>query len=180
MYEIPKDFKLKYDESLIDDAISKIADNMNKFFMTQDFKDKKILILAVLNGALYFTADLTRKLKFNAEVASIKASSYTNNKQGDSVQIQGYGFNVKDKVIILIDDICDTGHTLKMLSKTMKELGAKEVYSVSLLQKKANTCFVPTFSGIVYDGDDWFVGFGMDDSEYYRHLPKIYTKEKVY
>ena len=180
MFTLPRELKLKSDKDYIDDVISKMAVEMNSFFTNEKFLNEEILILAVLTGALYFAADLTRKLNFNAEVGSIKASSYINNKQEGDVKVQGNGANVKDKVVILLDDICDTGHTFEILSKNMKELGAKEVYCASLLLKQENTYFIPNFSGIVYKGDDWFVGYGMDDSQKYRHLSSIYTKKKVY
>ena len=180
MYTLPNELKLRYNKNFIDDALNKIADKMNAFFLNEKYNNQEILILVILNGALYFAADLTRKLDFNAEVASVKASSYTNNKQGGEVKIQINGADVKDKIVILMDDICDTGHTLEKLSKTILEMGAKEVYSATLLLKQANTYFIPTFSGIIYEGDDWFVGYGMDDSQKFRHLPEIYAKEKVY
>ena len=163
MFTLPSELKLKYDKDYIDDVISKMAVEMNSFFTNEKFLNEEILILAVLTGALYFAADLTRKLNFNAEVGSIKASSYINNKQEGDVKVQGNG-----------------GHTFEILSKNMKELGAKEVYCASLLLKQENTYFIPNFSGIVYKGDDWFVGYGMDDSQKYRHLSSIYTKKKVY
>lgn len=179
MYKIPNKFKLTYDKDCIANAVDKIASKMNDFFSDEKFKDDDILILTILNGAIYFAADLTRKLTIDAEVASVKVSSYVNNKQAADLHIQG-NIDVTNKVVILLDEICDSGRTFEVLSNKIKEMGAKDVYSASLLFRESNDRFIPTFSGIVYKGDDWFVGYGMDDSKRFRHLPEIYIiKEKA-
>ncbi|MGI6680849.1 MAG: phosphoribosyltransferase [Bdellovibrionota bacterium] len=176
---IPTDFKLKYDKNCIDDAISNVADKMNKFFNKKDFKNDDIVALTILKGAMFFSIDLMKKLAFNFSVDFLKASSYHSNKQSTEILIDAKNVFVKDKTVILLDDICDTGITLYELSNILKNYGAKEVYSAVLLKRLGTTSkYKPNWVGFVDKSKDWFVGYGMDDAQKWRQLPEIYVKKQ--
>jgi hypoxanthine phosphoribosyltransferase len=91
------------------------------------------------------------------------------------VKIHSEGLAVKGRVVLVVDDLCDTGRTLEALEKELLERGAREVRSVVLIRRLLNKpTFVPCWVGFEYSGLEWFVGYGMDDGERWRNLPGVY------
>ena len=83
------------------------------------------------------------------------------------------------RAILMIDDICDSGSTLAKLEHVFLDLGASVVNSVVLIHRLcAAPKFKPTWSGFEYQGDAWFVGYGMEDKNKYANLPAIYKTSK--
>jgi hypoxanthine phosphoribosyltransferase len=79
-------------------------------------------------------------------------------------------------VILLLDDICETGGSLLKLQNVFLELGAREVRSaVCIRRTTTGASYHPTWSGFEFPGREWFVGYGMDDRNYHSTLPDIYT-----
>jgi hypoxanthine phosphoribosyltransferase len=84
--------------------------------------------------------------------------------------------DVEGKIVYIVDDIVESGNTMKYLIEHFKKLGAREVYSVSLLQRK-NSTYKADFYALEVEQDDWLIGYGLDDADgFYRHHPRVYIK----
>ena len=139
------------------------------------------LLVGVLTGAFIFVADLVRQMNPDIKLAFVKAESYgdSDTSCGD-VRFAGIEkLNFKDKRILVIDDILDTGHTLKALTKVMQDRGAISVKSCVLLDKpsRREVAFEADFKGFVIE-NLFAVGYGLDYADNYRALPAIYTLQE--
>jgi hypoxanthine phosphoribosyltransferase len=83
---------------------------------------------------------------------------------------------VKGRVVLVIDDICDSGGTLQELERYLIAAGAREVRTVVLIRRLLDRpTFVPCWVGFEFTGLEWFVGYGMEDGNRWRNLPAVYT-----
>jgi len=139
------------------------------------------LLVGVLTGAFIFVADLVRQMNSDLKLAFIKAESYgcSDTSCGEVRFTDIKKLNVKDKRILVIDDILDTGHTLNALTKVMQNCGASSVKSCVLLDKpsRREVAFEADFKGFVID-NVFAVGYGLDYADNYRTLPAIYTLQE--
>ncbi len=152
--------------------IAQVAQEIQK-----DFQSDEIVIVMIMKGAICLVADLIRHLTTACQLESIHASSYGTNgiKQG-ALTIRGIeNLNLKDKRVLIVDDIFDTGHTLTSIIAELKKLKPKTLKSLVLLSKKKQrkSSFLPDY--VLFEIDDEFVvGYGLDYKEKYRNLPGIY------
>ena len=136
-----------------------------------------IVFVCVMKGGFMFFSDLIKYIKYPIEVDFIKCSSYDGQQQQDLTIHYDIEANIKDKTMFLVDDILDTGGTMKVLKKHFKKLGAKQVETVSAVYKE-NVDFPNHF--YIYkqpEGvDPWYIGYGMDGPKgYSRNLDTIHT-----
>lgn len=179
----PSDFKLQYSRKDIAREISKMASSITKWAEAAA-KDtgRDPIAVPVLRGAMFFLTDLIREVGCSIEVAPVTALAYdptTNlpNAEG-SVSINLKGLDAKGRSILIVDDICDTGRTLAVLSDALSVEGANEVKAAVLICRDRDTekrLYEPQWAGFHYPGPEWFVGYGMDDKERWRNLPEVYT-----
>ena len=136
-----------------------------------------IVFVCVMKGGFMFFSDLIKKVHYPIEVDFIKCSSYDGQQQKDLAIHYDIEANVKDKTVFLIDDILDTGGTMKVLKKHFKKLGAKQVETVSAVYKE-NLDF-PDHLFIYQQKENknpWYIGYGMDGPKgYSRNLDTIHT-----
>jgi hypoxanthine phosphoribosyltransferase len=166
-----KKFKPFIEEQAIKQAVRVIADNMNK-----DLKEKNPLFIIVLNGAFMFASDLFKHLKMDCEVSFVKLSSYEGTKSTSVVrEVIGLDQDVTGRTIVVVEDIIDTGITMKHTIHTLSKMNAAEVKIASLLFKP--NAFKEDYK-IDYVGleiaNDFIVGYGLDYDGLGRNLPKIY------
>ena len=161
----------------IEKCIDKLALEINK-----DYKGKNPLAIGLLKGCLPFMSDLVKKFDFDVSIEYMRTSSYIGTESTGNVKIIGYVPDVVGKDILLIDDIIDSGKTLKEIHKLLLNMGAKSVKTCVLLDK-----IVPR--KIEFDVDyvgskvenEFVVGYGFDYNEHYRNLPYIgVLREEVY
>ena len=177
LMETPQNYKILYPKEQIDARIAELAKDIGSWAAACKEKDgKDILSLPVMSGAIFFYADLVRAINTSVEVTPISARSYVNNSQQQQVDIELANVRVQGRSVLLVDDICDSGRTLEKLKATLEAEGASEIRSAVLLERKKSTeYFRPDYIGFEYEGDEWFVGYGMDDKERFRNLPEIYV-----
>eukprot|EP00191_Tetraselmis_sp_GSL018_P007202 CAMPEP_0177605102 /NCGR_PEP_ID=MMETSP0419_2-20121207/16506_1 /TAXON_ID=582737 /ORGANISM="Tetraselmis sp., Strain GSL018" /LENGTH=215 /DNA_ID=CAMNT_0019099197 /DNA_START=259 /DNA_END=906 /DNA_ORIENTATION=+ len=137
-----------------------------------------ILILGVLTGAFIFTSDLVRHLSIPAEVKFVKASSYgTGTVSSGTVSISEDSIcehDVYDKTVVVVEDIVDTGNTLKRLLGCLRSSQPRDVISVCLLDKPSRRQVNLKADITAFEIPDKFVvGYGLDFAEQYRCLPYI-------
>ena len=136
-----------------------------------------IVFICVMKGGFMFFSDLIKKIKYPIEVDFIKCSSYDGQEQKDIEMHYDIETNVKDKTVFLVDDILDSGATMKALISHFKALGAKQDETVSAVYKE-NVDFPNHF--FIYQQPEgvnpWYIGYGMDGPKgYSRNLDTIYT-----
>lgn len=137
--------------------------------IAQDQSGKPLEVIGLMHGALFFMADLIRHLDFELGVHTLRLKSYDGNAQG-RVRFE-LDFDPKDKRILIVDDILDSGNSLKTLSAELKRQGAAEVLTCCLLDKGLSDVKL-TYPGLTCP-DLWVVGYGMDYNGFYRNLPFV-------
>lgn len=170
-----KKFETLIKETEIRAAIDIVAARLNL-----ELDGKRPLFVCVLNGAFMFAADLMRRLTIDCQISFMKVASYEGTgSTGRVKQLIGLNEEVKGRTVVLIEDIVDTGETMVMLTKQLKDLGAADVRIATLLFKP-ESCrkdVTPNYIGINLP-KDFIVGYGLDYNGYGRNLTDIYTLVK--
>ncbi|MDD2941590.1 MAG: phosphoribosyltransferase family protein [bacterium] len=136
-----------------------------------------VVAVCVLRGGVFFYSDLLRSLAFSVETAFCRSEAYCkeSNQELEQSRIELICCNVAGRSVLMVDEICDSGKTLALISKTLKDAGAGEIRSVSLVRRIVpKPQFVPDWSCFDYHGEEWLVGLGLDDANRYSNLPEIY------
>ena len=141
-----------------------------------DYRDRPVTIVGILTGSLMFLADLVRHLDFPLRIGFIQASSYrgATTKPGELHVSPELLPDVRDRHVLLLDDILDTGQTLGYLVRHLRGLGVASVRVGVLLRKlgRQQIALEPDYVG--FDIPDAFViGYGLDYNDEYRNLPFI-------
>ncbi|OOO00532.1 MAG: hypoxanthine phosphoribosyltransferase [Epulopiscium sp. Nele67-Bin004] len=152
--------------------------------ITTDYTDKDLLVIGILKGSSLFMSDLIRKIKLPITIDFMIVSSY-----GDSTETSGIvkilkdlDKNVEGKHILIVEDIIDTGLTLKYLQELLQSRNPASVKVCTLLDKpsKRKQNIKPDYVGFEVP-DEFVVGYGVDYAEKYRNLPFIgVLKSSVY
>ena len=148
--------------------------------ISNDYAGKEILVIGILKGAIIFLADLIRELKIPVYIDFIAVSSYgAATKSSGIVRIlKDLDEDIRNKHVLLIEDIIDTGLTLNYLLKNLKSRGPASLEVCTLLQKKEKQR-VPL--DIKYVGfaipDVFVVGYGLDYAQQHRCIPRICSLE---
>jgi len=156
----------------------KVAELAKK--ISDDYKNKgKLLIVGILKGSAIFLSDLVRQLELDCEIDFISVRSYDGKDSTGVVQlIMDLYDNPVKKNILIVEDIVDTGRTLKFLKQNLLTREAKSVKICALLNKIGRR---KTKVKIDYKGFDvpnkFIVGYGLDYNEKYRNLPYIAVLE---
>lgn len=157
-------------------AVNKLAAEI-----TRDYRDKYPLLIGILKGSFVFMADLVRLLDFPLEVDFIRLSSYGQGTEssGKVEVVQGLRSPVKDRNILVIEDIIDTGLTTTFLMDYLEDKKPATLKLCALTDKPSGH---KTEVDIDYLGltvpDEFLVGYGLDCNEQYRNLPDICILEK--
>jgi len=144
--------------------------------ITRDYRDSKLLILGILKGAVPFMADLIREIKVPLSYDFMAVSSYGASTQSSGVVriLKDLERSVEDEHILIVEDIVDTGLTLKYLKENLSNRKPLSIKVATLLDKpsRRKVSVVPDYNGFTIP-DEFVVGYGLDFNEYYRNLPYI-------
>jgi hypoxanthine phosphoribosyltransferase len=161
-----------YSSDQVNHAIDLIASEV-----TLQLEDACPLVLTIMNGGLFFAGHLLPKLKFPLEQDFLHASRYQGGIEGKVIEWRTYPTNkIKDRVVLLLDDILDEGITLEKVKAYCLEQGAKAV-KIAVLTEKNPDRPKPTsadFSRLIVP-DQYVFGCGMDAYGWWRNLPEIYA-----
>jgi hypoxanthine phosphoribosyltransferase len=159
-----------FSESLIQKRISEVA-----LQISENFKNKEILVVAVLNGSFIFCADLVRKINLKIVVDFVSLSSYCGMKSQCKVNVvSGLKESVEDKNVLIIEDIVDTGVTLDFLIREISFKNPKNIKTCVLLNKKVIRKKNVSVDYSCFEVDNSFVvGYGLDYDGLFRGLPYI-------
>ncbi len=173
---LDKTFEVMIDQGEILGAIERVAAQINA-----DFADEEPVFVCVLNGAFMFAADLLKRVVMPCDVSFVKLSSYEGTSStGQVKELIGLGVDVKDRAVVLIEDIVDTGATIKMLIDKMLQLGARRVATATLLFKP-EACrkdVVPEYVALQIPSD-FIIGYGLDYDGRGRNLQDIYKLKNI-
>lgn len=159
------------DAQKIDEAIEVVAEQLNK-----DYMEEPPIILVTLNGAIVFAADLLKKLQFSSILSCIKISSYQDTQStGEMKMLLGLNEDVKNKRVLIIEDIVDTGKTYQTLVNLLNEKEAKEIRIATLTMKPdAYKLDLPVHYVGMNIPNKFVVGRGLDYNGLGRNLTHIY------
>ena len=138
-----------------------------------------LTIVAVMTGSLVLLADLIRQLSMPVRVSLIQASSYRGGTESGSLWIRDdMMLDVKDRDVLVVDDIFDTGKTLEAVMECIAEMQPLSLSSAVLLHKKERqqVSLVPDFVAFNIP-DEFVVGYGLDYQDLYRNLPFLAVLE---
>ncbi len=145
--------------------------------ISEDYKDREIILIGTLKGSFIFLADLARHLTVPVKVDFIRASSYGagTTTSGKVVITKDINFDIKGKDVMIIEDIVDTGLTLSHLIEYFKSYEPRSVKVCALLDKHERRDVEVTVDYSCHTLEEGFlVGYGLDYNEEYRNLPAIY------
>lgn len=145
--------------------------------ISQDLEGKRPLFLAVLNGSFVFAADLLRGIVTPCEISFVRMSSYEGTSSTGSVkQLIGLKEDIKGRTVVIVEDIIDSGLTMKNLLSMLEEKGPAEIKIASLLVKPGNLKVDLDIPYCCFEiPNDFIVGYGLDYDGEGRNLPSIYT-----
>ena len=145
--------------------------------ITEDRRGKRPLFICVLNGAFPFASDLFREVETDAEITFIRLKSYEGTSTTGVVkEIMGLGEDIKDRTVIVVEDIVDTGHTIKRLVVALAGAQPAELKIATLLFKPESLqCDIkPDYVGFAIP-PKFIIGFGLDLDGLARNLKDIYV-----
>jgi hypoxanthine phosphoribosyltransferase len=163
---------LLFSEQEVEAALDKIAGQIN-----HKLAELNPLLLCVINGGIVIAGKLVTRLTFPLTIDSINASRYQNQTTGGNIEwILKPSTPLKDRTILIVDDILDEGITLATIHDYCLEQGATAVYSAVLLDKilSHNKPISADFIGLEVE-NRYLFGYGMDYKGYLRNVPGIYA-----
>jgi hypoxanthine phosphoribosyltransferase len=168
---LDKTFREFITEETIQSRIEELAVIVNN-----ELSGKDVVFLGILNGAFLFAADLFRRIEINARISFIKLASYEGTgSSGKIKELIGWNEDIRNKTIVVIEDIVDTGNTLERIVDELLIRKASEIRIAALLYKpeayKKNIHL--DYVGFEIP-NDFVVGYGLDYDGYGRNLPSVY------
>lgn len=166
-----KTFEPYLPESLIQEKIKELGEIISK-----EYEGKKPLFIGVLNGSFMFAADLFKQITIEAEICFIKLASYKGTKStGNVITAIGLDTDIRDRHLILLEDIIDTGKTMNEFMPQLYHQQPASVKMAVLLHKPDATIYPVQIDYCCFSIPDRFVlGYGLDYDGFGRNLKEIY------
>ena len=148
------------------------------------YEGRKPVVICVLKGSVLFFSELIRNMKTNLTIDFMSVSSYGSGttSSGELKVKQDLSTDIKDRDVLIVEDIVDSGNTLYHLKKMLNQRAPASVNIVTLLDKPARreVPMEPEYTGFVIE-DEFVIGYGLDYAEEYRNLPYVgVLKRSVY
>jgi hypoxanthine phosphoribosyltransferase len=161
-----------YSADEVSEAMTALALGLNIYF-----ENKRPVVLSVMNGAVFFVGQLMPQLTFPLELSYVHASRYENGVEGHEIKwIASPNIDIKDRSVLILDDILDEGVTLKAIVEKCYSLGANQVKTAVLVEKKLEKEKTISADYVGFEVPDRYVfGCGMDVYGWWRNLPEIYA-----
>ncbi len=167
-----KTFKTFIPEEKILQRVKEVADKINK-----DMAGKNPLFLAVLNGSFVFAADLMRYITIPCEISFVKLASYQGTvSTGKIKEVIGINEELEGRTVIILEDIVDTGFTMKRMLETLGTRNPESLHICTLLLKPGKLQIPLNIEYAAMEiPNDFIVGYGLDYDQQGRNLRDIYT-----
>ncbi|MDR0861558.1 MAG: hypoxanthine phosphoribosyltransferase [Oscillospiraceae bacterium] len=171
--------RVSYSEETIAQRVAELGVRVSA-----DYRDRDPILLGILKGSFIFLADLARTLHIPCEIQFMKASSYGSgtSSSGTVNLTPGLTVEVSGRHVLIVEDILDSGRTLELLTAHLETLGAASVEICVLLDKieRREVPIAAKYIGFTCPSE-FYVGYGLDYAERYRHLPYIgVLKPEIY
>ncbi len=155
----------------IKEQVNRLAEEINR-----DYEGKRPLFIAILNGSFMFASDLFKELSIECEICFIKLASYKGTKStGQVITSIGLDATLKERHVIIIEDIVDTGKTLNEFLPQLWDQQPASLKIAALLHKPDSLAFPIKIDYLGFNVPDKFLlGYGLDYDGYARNLKEIY------
>ena len=166
------EFEILINEKVLQQKVKELAQQISK-----DYKRKVPIFVGVLNGAILFMSDLIRELSVECEIDFIKISSYGDKRvsSGQITMIKDFSADLHGRDIIVVEDIVDSGLSVRYLKKRIESMKPTSVKFVSLLVKKDCAVVPLKIDYVGFEIENKFViGYGLDLAQQKRNLNAIY------
>ena len=163
--------KVLVDEKSLEKRVGELADELYGIY-----GDEEVVFVCVLKGSVFFTCDLMKKYKGDARIEFLRVSSYEGTESTGKIvlKLPLKEENIKDKHVLIVEDIIDTGRTLSHLMEVLKVRKPATLKLCTLLDKPSRRVVDVK---VDYTGfeipDEFVVGYGLDFAQKYRNLPYI-------
>jgi hypoxanthine phosphoribosyltransferase len=166
-----KHFEPFISENAIQNEVSRIAKEMNG-----DLASKDPIFLGILNGAFMFASDLYKQLDFPCQITFLKLASYSGTQSTGTVkQLIGINRDLKDRVVVVLEDIVDTGVTLETIIRQLSGYQPAEIRVATFLHKPDATIKIVKLDYVGMEiPNDFILGYGLDYNGYGRNFKEIY------
>lgn len=166
-----KRFSLYLEEEIILNRVKDLA-----ISLSQDYKEKELILLCILNGAYMFASDLSKNYNGSVEVSFVKVSSYVGTESTGKVdELIGLTANLKNKHVVIVEDIVDTGLTIDKVIFLLNQKQPESIEICTLLYKPEAFLGKHRPKYVGFDIPNKFVvGYGLDYNELGRNLNEIY------
>ena len=148
--------------------------------ITKDYEGKEVCVLPLLTGSFVFGADIFKALDLKAKIGFMTTSSYGHSEvsSGTVTVVNDIPDNIEGLDVIIVDDIIDTGYTMKFVIDHVKKLGARSVKTCVLLDKPSRRKVDLKPDYCCFEIEDLFVvGYGLDYEGFYRNVPYVFNWE---
>lgn len=175
MLYMEEKFKVLISQEQIQKRLFELAEQLDK-----DYEGKEVVVVSVMRGAVFFTVDLTLKMKTKLKYEFLTISSYEGTESTGTITMrEGLRESIEGKDVLILEDIVDTGRSMKYLLNYLKSKNPKSLKVCTLANKVSRREFeVPIdYEGFVVP-DKFIVGYGFDIDNSYRNLPYIATVEE--
>lgn len=173
---VPNPLEEDLDTILVDEASIRARLKELGGEINATYEGRELAVIAIINGAIIFVADLIRELNLSIQLDCIRVASYRDETRPvqEPEVIDKIRLDLKDMDVLLIDDILDTGKTLSRVCKIFRKLQPASLRTCVLLDKETTRTvdFEADFVGFKIP-DEFAVGYGLDFAERYRQLPCI-------
>lgn len=150
--------------------------------ITKDYQGKELVVVGMLKGGIPFMMDLIKHINLPLVIDFMQISSFQGRVATNLVFKKDIETNVADKHVIIVDDIVDSGRTIKEVLKLFETRKVASIEVACLLDKPSGRLveFTPKYFG-AYVPDEFVVGYGLDYNDYYRNVPFVAVlKDEIY
>jgi hypoxanthine phosphoribosyltransferase len=168
---LDKSFVEFIQEQEVQERINELAAQINL-----DFAGKEVVFIGILNGAFMFAADLFKKIDLKAQITFLKLASYTGTSSSGAIkELIGWNEDLRNKSVIVVEDIVDTGVTLEHTINNLIIRNVREIRIAALLFKPHSYTKQIHIDYIGFEiPNDFVVGYGLDYDGLGRNLPSVY------
>lgn len=160
------------DEEKLQKRVKEIAKQIEK-----EYEGKEIILICILKGSIFFTVDLARNINGNVKLEFVRVSSYgagTESSGKINLKLDIDEGSIENKDVIIVEDIIDSGRTLKYLKEYLGIKRPNSIKICTLLDKKERRVCDVEVDYVGFDiPDEFVVGYGLDANEQYRNLPYV-------
>ena len=168
---LDKEFGLYIPQEKIEANIQTVADQINR-----DMTGKNPLFLVVLNGAFMFASELFKRLTIPCEISFVKLTSYSGTETTNVVrELIGLDHSLDGRTVVVVEDIVDTGHTMRYTIQKLRDLNAADVRIATMFFKPKSFQYDYPIDYKAMDiSNEFIVGYGLDYDQQGRNFPDIY------